>query len=141
MIRKFKENDIDSLMEIWLNTNIQAHYFIDSNYWNDNFQMVKKLIPQAEVYLYEINRKIVGFVGITENYIAGIFVAKDYQSQGIGKELLEFIKKKYSHLSLNVYKRNVRAIDFYLKSNFKILSEQIDTNVKEKELYMKWKRN
>lgn len=141
MIRKFKENDIDSLMEIWLNTNIQAHYFIDSNYWNDNFQIVKKLIPQAEVYLYEINEKIVGFVGITENYIAGIFVVKDYQSQGIGKELLEFIKKKYSHLSLNVYKRNVRAIDFYLKSNFKILNEQIDINVKEKELCMKWERN
>lgn len=32
MIREFKEKDINEVMEIWLDTNIKAHKFVDENY-------------------------------------------------------------------------------------------------------------
>ena len=32
MIRKCVDGDIDAVMQIWLNTNIQAHHFISSDY-------------------------------------------------------------------------------------------------------------
>ena len=33
MIRRFCENDLTAVMEIWLETNIRAHDFIGDRYW------------------------------------------------------------------------------------------------------------
>lgn len=87
MIRKLQVTDINKIAEIWLDTNIKAHNFIPQKYWKDNFEVVKELFPQAEVYVFEDENKseIQGFVGIRDNYIAGIFVRSDAQSAGIGK--------------------------------------------------------
>ena len=43
MIRKFKIEDIDFVMDIWLKGNIKAHDFIDEEYWKDKFEMVRVL--------------------------------------------------------------------------------------------------
>lgn len=48
-IRKLQKSDIDRVADIWLNANLNAHYFIPSQYWNDNFEPVKDMLPQAEV--------------------------------------------------------------------------------------------
>lgn len=141
MIRKFKKNDINEIedvMKIWLNCNVQAHDFIDKTYWENNYQMVKEILPQVEVYVYENENEILGFVGLTENYIAGIFVKRDMQSKGIGKQLLDYIKKLKNNLTLQVYEKNQRAVKFYTKENFKIQSENIDENTNEKEFLMSW---
>lgn len=42
MIRKYVDSDIDAVMQIWLNTNIQAHSFISPDYWKNNFDVVKE---------------------------------------------------------------------------------------------------
>ena len=55
MIRAFKENDLSVVMQIWLDTNIKTHSFISKYYWMDNYNMVKKILPQAEIYVYENN--------------------------------------------------------------------------------------
>lgn len=90
MIRAVKENDLSAVMQIWLDINIKAHSFISKHYWMDNYDMVKKILPQAEIYVYENNgtKEIEGFIGLTDNYIAGLFVKEDMQSKGIGKQLL-----------------------------------------------------
>lgn len=33
MIRKLRQSDLDRVMEIWLNGNIKAHYFVPQEYW------------------------------------------------------------------------------------------------------------
>ena len=65
-----QEKDIDIVAEIWLDTNISAHNFINSTYWLSNFEMVKKMLFQAEVYVYEDNSSIQGFIGLAHNYIS-----------------------------------------------------------------------
>ncbi len=42
MIRKYVDGDIDAVMQIWLNTNIQTHSFISSDYWQSNFDTSKR---------------------------------------------------------------------------------------------------
>lgn len=140
MIRKFKKEDLDKILNIWLEVNIDAHNFISEQYWSKNYDMVKEILPQADVFVYEEENKIKGFVGIMDNYIAGIFVLKNMQSKGIGKKLLEYIKNKKTELSLNVYEKNNRAIEFYKKEKFEIVSKKIDENTNEIEVLMKWKR-
>ena len=33
--------------------NIEAHYFIPAQYWKSNFELVKELLLQATVYVYD----------------------------------------------------------------------------------------
>ncbi|MGN0469673.1 MAG: GNAT family N-acetyltransferase [Acutalibacteraceae bacterium] len=142
MIRVFKENDISVVMQIWLDTNIKTHSFISKCYWMDNYDMVKKIMPQAEIYVYEdnITNQIEGFIGLTDNYIAGLFVKEGVQSKGIGKQLLNYAKGIKSNMRLSVYNKNIRAIKFYQREQFVIQSENTDDNTNEKELIMVWSR-
>lgn len=140
MIRNFLGNDIEEVMDIWLESNILAHDFIESHYWISNFDSVKKMMPDATIFIYEENGVVKGFIGLIDSYIAGIFVSREYQSKGIGKKLLAHAKEKCIQLSLQVYKKNNRALSFYLKEGFSIKDTQIYENTGEIELVMKWNK-
>ena len=138
MIRKLQNVDINKVADIWLKTNLEAHDFIPGQYWTSNYEAVKKMLPQAEVYVYEDNKIIQGFVGVRDEYIEGIFVSGKMQSHGIGKALLDYIKDKEARLQLNVYQKNVRAISFYQREGFTIQFEGLDEFTGEKEYVMEW---
>ena len=142
MIRTFSENDLFAVMQIWLDANIKAHSFIPKDYWTDNYAMVKDILPQAEIYVYEDSdtNQINGFIGLTDNYIEGIFIREALQSRGIGKQLLNYVKKIKSIMSLSVYQKNTRAITFYQREQFVIRSENIDDSTNEKEFIMTWSK-
>ena len=63
--------------------------------------------------MYEYDTEIQGFIGLNDEYVEGIFVSGEMQSQGIGKILLNYAKDKRNKLHLNVYQKNARAISFY----------------------------
>ena len=140
MIRALQKADIDRVADLWLDTNLKAHDFIPAEYWKGNYDAVKEMLPQAEVYVYENDNdnKIRGFVGLNDEYIEGIFVADGMQSQGIGKRLLDFVKEKRMRLCLNVYQKNIRAIHFYQREGFEIRCEGLDEDNGEKDYEMIW---
>lgn len=141
MIRELKNIDIDVITKIWLDTNIQAHTFIDKEYWKDNLDLVKKNFNEAEIYVYENDEKTIqGFIGLNSNYIAGIFVIQQMQSKGIGKKLINFVKGIRDELTLNVYIKNERALKFYLREGFSIKNKTTDINTGEKEYRMTWSK-
>ena len=91
MIRNFQKTDTKQVMKIWLNGNEDAHPFIPKDYWKSNYSIVEKQLLQAEIFVYEMDGEMHGFIGIVENYIAGIFVDKKYRSLGVGKQLLVYV--------------------------------------------------
>lgn len=139
MIKEFKIEDLERVMEIWLQSNIETHSFIDKKYWEDNYSMVKEILPSAEIYIYEENKNILGFIGIIGSYIAGIFVDKNFRSQGIGKKFLDYCKSLKEELSLSVYEKNIKAYSFYNREGFLFLEKKVDENTNEKELVMYWR--
>lgn len=143
MIRRLQKPDIDTVSDIWLEANRDAHDFIPAEYWENNFFPVKEMLLQAEVYVYtdEYKNEIEGFVGLDQEYIAGIFVRKKARSKGIGKALLDFVKGKKQELTLNVYQKNERAVRFYEREGFLILEKKEDETTGEKEYLMGWQRN
>ena len=138
MIRELRKADINKVANIWLDTNITAHYFIPAQYWQNNFELVKELLLQATVYVYEYNQEIQGFIGLNDEYVEGIFVSDEMQSQGIGKVLLNYAKDKRSKLLLNVYQKNTRAISFYQSEGFEIQHSGLDEATGEKDYVMAW---
>lgn len=85
----------------------------------------------SEIYIYKSEKRIIGFAGLLENYIAGIFVDKNYCSKGIGRQLIIYLKEKYKQLSLTVYQKNQLAKNFYLKEDFRIVKEKIEKILKK----------
>lgn len=138
MIRRYVDGDINEVMQIWLNTNIQAHSFISPDYWQSKFDVVKEMLPLAEIYVHEVDNtnQIDGFIGLNNDYIEGIFIKEEAQSKGAGKQLLDYVKKVKPTLRLKVYQKNERAIQFYLREEFSIQSESVDDNTGEKEFIM-----
>ena len=140
MIRELQRNDINKVADIWLDTNIKAHDFIPAQYWKSNFKSVKEALLQAEVYVYAYDTEIQGFIGINDEYVEGIFVSGEMQSQGIGKILLNYAKDKRNKLFLNVYQKNVRAISFYQREGFAIPHSGLDEATGEQEYVMTWQQ-
>ena len=73
-----------------------------------------------------------------KSYIAGLFVSSKYQSKGIGKKLLNVCKKEHPTLKLDVYAKNLKAVNFYIKHGFKINQEKIEDETQEIEYSMIW---
>ena len=139
MIRKMKDSELEKVSQIWLDSNLEAHDFIDKNFWLDNYPMVKEQFKTAEIYV-DAESEIKGFVGLQDDYIAGIFVEKSYRNQGIGKKLINFLKKNHQELSLDVYDKNIRAKQFYEKNGFEVSTQSIERETGEKESRLVWKK-
>ena len=142
MIRKFENLNLDAVMQIWLQANLDAHAFIPASFWEAHFEIVRDMLPQAELYVHENEapRQIDGFIGLTENHIEGIFVAESARSKGVGKSLLEYAKSCKPYLTLSVYQKNERALAFYRREQFTVQSEGIDEDTNEAEIQMHWTR-
>ncbi len=124
MIRKYQKSDLDALMQIWLEGNLDAHDFIDPSYWHDNYELVKKELPNAQLYVDEEEGEIAGFVGMQGDYIAG--------------RLIDFLKLKHDKLQLSVYEKNEAAISFYQNRGFKLVKKEIDQEAGAADCLMEW---
>ena len=140
MLRTMRTDDLDYVVKIWLESNIQAHSFIESDYWKENKEEVRKMLPHSLIQVAEIDGNIVGFIGMNETRIQGLFVSSDFQSRGIGHSLIEWAKTGNEELTLSVYQKNQRALQFYLKEGFVIGERLMDQKTGEIELLMQWKR-
>ena len=140
MIREFQILDTEQVMKLWFWGNVDAHPFVSEEYWHSHFDEVQEALLQAKVLVCDIDGNIKGFIGLMNEYIAGIFVDKSCRSTGIGTQLLTCVKEKYDILSLSVYQQNSRAVAFYQREGFSILSEGVDEDTGEKEYTMFWKK-
>ncbi|WP_054260375.1 N-acetyltransferase [Propionispora sp. 2/2-37] len=142
MIKEMDNFEINEVMDIWLETNIVAHGFMPKQYWLDNYDTVKKhYMPIAKTFIYKEDAVVKAFISIIDNaFIGALFVAKDYQGQGIGLKLIDYCKSLYSSLELAVYTENINAVNFYKYCGFVITSEQLNEDSGYKEYLMAWSK-
>lgn len=143
MIKKIKTlttEELDILMEIWLTANLEVHSFVPKKFWLDHAAAVRKQLPEAALYVYLNNEKIVGFAGLIENNLAGLFIDSHFRNQGIGQKLLTNIKQNYQTLTLSVYQKNQKACRFYSKQGFQFVRTQADETGQLENL-LTWKKD
>ena len=138
MIRKLRSADLETVLTLWREGNLQAHPFIPPEYWLSHESEVRTQLPQADVFVWEENGEILGFLGLWEEYIAGVFVRCDTRSRGIGAALMYFVKARHRRLTLRVYRRNTRALAFYRREQFSVQNMQCDPETGELEYEMVW---
>lgn len=148
-IEKCEKDNLDLLIEISRETFIST--FEDSNTeenlkeyiekaFNKN-KMYEELLNENSVFYILYDDKIpVGYLKLNEGEgqsdikdlnsleIERIYVVKKFQSMGIGKILLDkaievAINKKKEYIWLGVWEKNEKALAFYKKNDFAIISE------------------
>lgn len=138
-IRPGKQSDHDQIMDLWLSGNRQAQGFVKPGFWESHREMVRDLLPKADLYVAESDdEKIAGFVGLQGRYIAGLFVEQSFRCMGIGKALLGRCKQEHSYLTLEVYAKNERAYQFYKREGFLITKAQMDREAGAMAYSMAW---
>lgn len=141
MIRKHEHKDTETLVRIWLESNIQAHDFIPAEYWNKHVAYMRDAFNSADITVYETDGQAVGFAGTEGDYIAGIFVDAEHRSQGIGRQLINHLKRQHDRLTLHAYEKNRRAIRFYMREGFTPVARQTDTGTGETEITMAYSKD
>ena len=84
-IRKPQSAEIEEIIRIWLDGNMHAHPFIQPDYWWNHVGYMREALPQAEVYIYEQDGNIAGFIGLQKCHIAGLIVKSKYSTNNFQK--------------------------------------------------------
>lgn len=122
MIRRIEEVDFPRLREIWESSVLNTHDFLaieDFEYYKEN---LPNYFPHVTLFGYEIENKLVGFVGVAEQNLEMLFIHNDFRRKGVGKALLDFSIQELNVKSVDVNEQNQQAIDFYLSQGFKVIS-------------------
>jgi putative acetyltransferase len=61
---------------------------------------------------------IVGFIGMVENHVGGLFVAPVAHRRGVGRLLLDHTSERLGELTVEVYEQNRSACSFYRSCGF-----------------------
>lgn len=122
MIRKWDAKEVRPLLALWLKSTIHAHPFIKEEYWHDSIAVVRDVyLPAASTWVWEEGGEIKGFISVLESrFLGALFVAPEAIRRGIGSALVNEVKRHYAWLSLEVYQKNVQAVNFYHAQGFRI---------------------
>lgn len=137
MIRKYRKDDIEILLDIWLRASIEAHDFIAPDFWRSQVNNMRNIyIPASENYVYERESKVLGFYSLHENTLAAIFVSPENQRAGIGKQLMNHAKSKGKILFFLFIKKMSQVLTFIYRKVLLVVSEQIDEHTGRQEYTM-----
>lgn len=140
MIRKWTAKSLDPVLILWLESTTFAHPFIDEQYWHDSLALVRDVyLPAAQTWVWEENDTLLGFVSVMDNqFVGALFVAPQALHRGIGSALLNEVKQRYPMLSLEVYQKNGRAVNFYHALGFRIEDGAWQEETKHPTWIMRW---
>jgi putative acetyltransferase len=118
-IRPYRADDNAVLTTVWLDASRIAHDFLGEAKLKEQSKLVSEIyLPQAETWVACLNGEPVGFLGLLDNYIGGLFVSPEAQGRGIGQAMIAQGLKLKGSLTLDVYARNLRTVAFYEKQGF-----------------------
>ncbi|MFA7216684.1 MAG: GNAT family N-acetyltransferase [Candidatus Paceibacterota bacterium] len=134
MIRKAKIKDLSEIMDVIRDVNEKAQ--------QESKEIIVKRISEEQLLCYELDQKIIGFLGWDNKYkedfdnwyLEQITVHKDYRGQGVGKKFILYfldfcrkngVKKVYG----NVQEHNERSLKMFLNTGW-IINKEKDKNTK-----------
>lgn len=140
MIRRWTTKSLDPLLALWLESTTFAHPFIAEQYWHDSLPLVRDVyLPAAHTWVWEEEGVLLGFISVMDyQFVGALFVAPDALHRGIGSALLNHVKQHYSMLSLEVYQKNDRAVNFYHALGFRIEDGAWQEETRHPTWIMRW---
>ncbi|MGF7004862.1 GNAT family N-acetyltransferase [Aminobacter sp. BE322] len=118
-IRAHTDADRERLAEIWLEASRVGHPFLPEADLLGQQAMVRDIyLSQAENWVAELDGKPVGFIGLIDAFIGGLFVTPSAHGHGLGKALVLHAAGLKGDLEVEVYAANDTAVGFYRRLGF-----------------------
>ena len=137
MIRRYGDDDLDNLLEVWHQASVIAHHFMDEDFFAGEREAIQSdHLPIAETWVYELDGKVVGFISLLGHHVGAIFVHPTMQRKGIGRSLMDHAQSLYGPLELEVFKANRVGRAFYDQYGFKVVEEYFYGAVEQPMLKM-----
>ena len=132
MIRKIEVTDYLRLVEIWESAVSATHDFLKE----EDFRYYKQQLPTyfqyVNLYGWEKDGRLVGFMGIAEGNLEMLFVDNDYRGIGVGKELITYAIDNLEVTKVDVNEQNVQVLGFYKHIGFQVYERsELDGEGKE----------
>ncbi|HAS6073917.1 GNAT family N-acetyltransferase [Vibrio vulnificus] len=125
-IKEFSVCNLESLRKLYLDSRRDSFPWLKT----DSFRLedFDRDSQGERIWLSEVLGNAAGFISIWEadNFVHHLYVATEYQGQGIGAMLLNGAKAKYGNLSLKCMAQNQKALSFYMSQGFEIVSQVDD---------------
>ncbi|MGU7774357.1 acetyltransferase [Burkholderia sp. MR1-5-21] len=120
-IRERKPEDNPSLLDIWHRAVKATHAFLSERDIADLYPQVRDLyLPSVAVWVAETgDSRIAGFIGVNDAQVEMLFVDPDLFGQRVGTRLLDHVRARHAHLSVDVNEQNPHAHAFYRRYGFR----------------------
>lgn len=122
-IERAHADDYPEIVEVWETSVRATHNFLEEKH----IQFFKPLIPE---YLKVVSlfiarndeKKIVGFLGVSDSNLEMLFLHPAVIGKGIGKRLAQFAINELRATKVDVNEQNDQAVGFYHRMGFKTIS-------------------
>lgn len=135
MIEPLKIEDIPQIVDLWeeISLNEFSDYIGAKNVecFIESGELEKECKRHLDkTYVFKTNKLVVGFIVVLENLIELLIIKKEFQKQGVGKQLYNYaiglIKENYSRVKVECFENNLRVNSILKKSGFRFESKYKD---------------
>lgn len=120
-IRKSGTTDFTEIMKVWESAVKATHHFLKPEDFKFYKQMgTTKYLPVVDLYVLQIEKMIIGFIGVSDNHLEMLFIDADSRGKGYGKIFLNYAIEHLGITTLDVNEQNEQALGFYKKMGFSI---------------------
>ena len=137
MLKKMKNTNIDTIMDLWKRAYIANNKKVSSEVLTIKYNETENqlLDKNSTTILYTEEDIIEGFISIDKNKeIKLIYVDKNIRNEGIGSMLIDAGKKMFDKLYIDMNEENKRYELFFIKNDFKKSKEKLEIDDK-KEIF------
>lgn len=126
MIRIYKDTDVESVVSIWRAASELAHPFLTKAFLDAEAHNVRNVYPAfAEIWVTEIDGRVVGFIALVEAEIGGLFLDAAYHGQGLGRAMVDKAVAEKGALTVEVFRDNAIGRPFYEAYGFQYVDDYV----------------
>jgi len=106
------------------------------------FLSERVLVEDTVLVARDEAQRIVGFIAFSKEWVNHLYVLPEFQRLGIGRRLLDEVKRQCPRLKLWTFQRNLGALRFYERQSFSVVkrTEGAENEEKEPDLLLQWDR-
>ncbi|MBC6108967.1 GNAT family N-acetyltransferase [Pedobacter fastidiosus] len=115
------KSDYPALISLWESSVRATHHFLSEA----DIQSYKKLIfnkylDQVDLFCLKLEDEIIGFMGLSDDFLQMLFIHPNFRGKGVGKQLIGFAIKNRNIKKVDVNEQNKQAFGFYKHLGFQI---------------------
>ena len=119
MIREYRPEDLEPMLEVWDAANAVAHPFLSEEFVAQVRRDIPALyLPNAVTFIWERKARVAGFIALIGNEIGALFVDPSLHRSGIGAALTDHARTLHDSLEVEVFEQNRVGRAFYAKYGF-----------------------